>query len=388
MTCAARLRYQYSTAGVRAHYQSLEAQHQNLNLMQSTLNITLLEQLIDALQACYSRQEAYATIQPLVQQLFPEDVGAIFVMNSSKNLLEAIASWGPTPLTSDLIFTPDECIALRRGQAHAVEDTHCGLICQHIRSHSLPVETFCVPMVAHGETLGVLYVGSLNRGKIAQTKQLATKVAKHISLALANLELRETLNNQSFRDPLTNLYNRHYLEESLEREIRRSERHPQSLGIILLAIDRFKNFNESFGYEAGELLLREVGAFLPSRIRASDIACRYGGEEFLLLLPEASLKVIQQRAEQLRQSIKNLSIRYKRQTLNSITISCGVASFSVQSLSGKEHSLTGKAMIQVVHEALDIAKDQGGDRTVVHPTEMLKNSLDIGLNKAELTDVG
>ena len=110
--------------------------------MPSTLDVTLLEELIDALQACYSRQEAYTAIAPLVQQLFPDEVGAIFVMNSSKNLLEAIANWGPKPLTSDLIFTPHECFALRRGQAHAVEDTHCGLTCQHIRSHALPVETF------------------------------------------------------------------------------------------------------------------------------------------------------------------------------------------------------------------------------------------------------
>lgn len=335
--------------------------------MQSTLNIAVLEQLIDALQACYSRQEAYTAIKPLVQQLFPDEVGAIFVMNSSKNLLEAIANWGPEPLTSDLIFTPHECFALRRGQVHAVEDTHCGLTCQHIRSHSLPVETFCVPMVAHGETLGVLYVGSLNRGKIAQTKQLATRVAKHISLALANLKLREIINNQSFRDPLTNLYNRYYLEENLEREIQRSECHPQSLGIILLAIDRFKDLNETFGYAAGELVLREMGEFLPSRIRASDIACRYGGEEFLLLLPEASLTVIRQRAEQLQTSVKNLSIRYQSQTLNSITISCGVASFSKQSLKDKEHSITGKVMIQTVREALERAREQGGDRIVVHP---------------------
>ncbi|HEY9603202.1 MAG TPA: sensor domain-containing diguanylate cyclase [Allocoleopsis sp.] len=335
--------------------------------MQSTLDITLLEQLIDALQACYSRQEAYTAIQPLVQQLFPDEVGAIFVMNSSKNLLEAIANWGSEPLTSDLIFTPHECLALRRGQAHSVDDTHSGLLCQHMRCHSLPVETFCVPMVAHGETLGVLYVGSLNRGKITQIKELATRVAKHISLALANLKLREIINNQSFRDPLTNLYNRYYLEETLEREIQRSECHPQSLGMILLAIDRFKTLNERFGYAVGELLLREMGAFLPSRIRASDIACRYGGEEFLLLLPEASLSVIQQRAEQLQTSVKNLSIRYQSQTLNSITISCGVASFSQQRLTDKEHSLTGKAMIQTVREALERAREQGGDRIVVHP---------------------
>jgi diguanylate cyclase (GGDEF)-like protein len=317
--------------------------------MQTKLDITLLEQMIDLLQACFSLEDAYAAIKPLVQQLFPNEAGAIYVMSSSKNLLEAIATWGPVPLTSDPIFTPDECLALRRGQAHLVEDTHHGLVCQHIRSNSLPVETFCVPMMAHGETLGVLYVSSLNRGKITETKQLAMRVAKHIGLALANLSLRDTLNNQSLRDPLTKLYNRRYLEESLEREIRRFERYPQSLGIILLEVERFKQFNETFGYAAGECLLREMGIFLPSQIRASDIACRYRGEEFLLLLPEAPLKVTQQRAEQLRQNVKHLNIQYGRQTLGPITISCGVASFP-------EHGLTGKALIRAANEALNIAK--------------------------------
>jgi diguanylate cyclase (GGDEF)-like protein len=121
------------------------------------------------------------------------------------------------------------------------------------------------------------------------------------------------------------------------------------LGIILLEVERFKQFNETFGYAAGECLLREMGIFLPSQIRASDIACRYRGEEFLLLLPEAPLKVTQQRAEQLRQNVKHLNIQYGRQTLGPITISCGVASFP-------EHGLTGKALIRAANEALNIAK--------------------------------
>ncbi len=325
--------------------------------MQTFLNITVLEQLIDLLQTCFSLEEAYKAIKPLVSQLFPNEAGAIYVMSPSNNLLEAIATWGPLPLTSDLMFTPNECIALQRGEAHLVEDTHHGLVCQHVRSNFLPVETFCIPMVVHGETLGVLYVSSLNRGKITETKQLAVRVAKHIGLALANFKLRETVKNQSLRDPLTKLYNRYYLEESLEREIRRTDRHPQSLGLIMLEIDHFKDLTETFGYTAGELLLREVGQFLPSQIRASDIACRYRGEEFLLLLPNASLEVTQQRAEQLQQNFKHLTVQYKHQTLSSITISCGVASFSA-------HGLTGKAVIHAANAALNHARAKGRDRIV------------------------
>jgi diguanylate cyclase (GGDEF)-like protein len=210
-------------------------------------------------------------------------------------------------------------------------------------------------MRAHGETLGVFYVGALHRGRITQIKPLAETVAKHISLALANLKLRDTLNHLRLHDPLTQLYNRRYLEQSLEREIQRSVRQKLSLGIILLHVDRVEDFCDRFGHAAGDFLLREMGLFLPNHIRSLDIACRYGGQEFLILLPETSLDMTQQQAEQLRQNIKRLHFEYKGQTLGSMTISCGVASFP-------DRGVTAKAVLQAAHAALNRAIEQGGDR--------------------------
>ncbi|MEW6492784.1 MAG: sensor domain-containing diguanylate cyclase [Cyanobacteriota bacterium] len=329
--------------------------------METTVEINFLEQLIDLLQSCCSVEEVDAALKPLMQQLFPNEVGAIYVMSSSKNLVEAIATWGPLPLTSDPIFTPTECLALRREQAHMVEDIHHGLLCQHIRSDSSGVETLCVPMMAHGETLGIFYVGSLHRGGIAPIKPLAVSVAKYISLALANLKLRDTLNHLRLRDPLTTLYNRRYLEQSLEREIQRSGRQKLPVGVILLHIDRFEHFHDQLGYAASDCLLREIGMFLSRQIRASDMACRYRGKEFLLVLPEASLETTQQQAETLRQNIKQLNIEYNHQTFGAITISCGVASFS-------EHGLTSKAVLRAADAAMKLAQEQGCDRIVTLPT--------------------
>lgn len=340
--------------------------------MQTKLEIDLLEQLIDLLQACFSVDEADAALKPLMQQLFPKEVGAIYVISPSQNLVEAIAlwappeaiaTWGALPLTSDPIFTPDECLSLRRGQAHLVEDTHHGLLCQHVRPDSSAVETLCIPMMAHGETLGVLYIGSLYRGRITQIKPLAETVAKHISLALANLKLRETLNHLRLRDPLTKLYNRRYLEESLEREIQRSIHQRLPLGLVLLHIDRFEDFNNRLGHAAGDLLLREIGLFLRSQIRECDLACRYRGEEFLILLPEASLETTQQQAEQLRQNIKLLNFQHRGQALGSMTISCGVASFP-------EHGLTAQLLLREANAALRQAKEQGCDRIVTFPSSI------------------
>lgn len=326
--------------------------------MQINLNISALEQLIDLLQSSFSIEEASKTLEPLVTRLFPDEAGAIYVMSPSSEFLEAIATWGPKPLTSDPIFTPSQCLALQRGQSYLADDTHHCLLCQHIRTNSLPVETFCVPMLVHGETVGLLSVSSLKRGQISQTLQLAEKVAKHIGLALANLKLRETLKNQSLRDPVTKLYNRNYLEESLDREIRKLQRRPQPLGLIMLHIDRCDYFYQRFGQRGSDFLLREIGMFLPTQIRTSDIACRYGGEEFLLLLPEAPLLVTQQRAEQLRQGIKELNLQYRGQPLGLITVSIGVVNLS-------SHHLSAKEVIQTAKVALERARELGGDQVVM-----------------------
>jgi diguanylate cyclase (GGDEF)-like protein len=331
--------------------------------MQTTLNITVLEQLVDRLQACFSIEEAARAITPSIQQLFPNEAGAIYILRSPNNLLEAIATWGPIPLTSDPIVLHDECIALQRGEPHLVEDTQRSLLCQHVRPNSLPVETLCVPIIAHGDPLGVLYIGSLQRGRILAIQQLAARVAKHIGLALANLKLRETLKSQSLRDPLTKLYNRRYLEESLEREIHRTKRSQQPLGIILLALDRFEAIQQKLGLAGSELLLREIGLFLPNQIRSSDIACRYRGEEFLLLLPEACEAATRQRAEQIRENVKHLALQYKGRRLDFITFSCGFASLPT------DRDLTGRQILRGLSAASNQARAGGGDRAIAYTVE-------------------
>jgi diguanylate cyclase (GGDEF)-like protein len=185
-------------------------------------------------------------------------------------------------------------------------------------------------------------------------------VAEHIALALANLKLQDTLRSQSIRDPLTGLFNRRYMEESLEREMRRAGRGRHPVGIIMLDLDHFKRFNDTFGHEAGDTLLREVGAVLQRSIRGEDIACRYGGEEFTLIMPEASLLDAAQRAEQLREAIRSMNIHHRRQQLGPVTISLGVAIYP-------DHGPTGDAVLRAADAALYQAKARGRDRVAINP---------------------
>jgi diguanylate cyclase (GGDEF)-like protein len=213
-------------------------------------------------------------------------------------------------------------------------------------------------MMAHGEAVGLLSV-SATRGPLSEHKRrLALTVAEHIALALANLKLRESLRRQSIRDPLTGLFNRRYMEESLERETRRAVRGHHPVGIIMLDLDHFKQFNDANGHEAGDTLLREVGAILQRSIRAEDIACRYGGEEFILILPEASLPDAAQRADHIRNAVRAVQPIHRRQPLAQVTASLGVAIYP-------DHGATGEAVLRAADAALYQAKARGRDRVVV-----------------------
>src|SRR5256886_16943848 len=142
---------------------------------------------------------------------------------------------------------------------------------------------------------------------------------------MGNLKLREMLRNQSIRDPLTGLFNRRYMEESLERELRRADRRGHPVAVVMLDLDHFNRFNNTFGHQAGDALLKAFGEMATGLVRSEAMACRYGGEEFTLIMPEAALEVTLRRAEKLRQEVKDLRVQQRGQSLGVVTVSVGVA---------------------------------------------------------------
>ena len=181
------------------------------------------------------------------------------------------------------------------------------------------------------------------------------RVADHLGLALAKLKLQETLQNLSIRDPLTGLFNRRYMEESMERELRRAERKVKQVGVIMADIDHFKRFNDTFGHDAGDCLLREVAKVLARQVRGGDIVCRYGGEEFTIIMQEVTLAITQQRAEFLKESVRNLKVYQGDRALDPVTLSLGVAMFP-------DHGETYRAVLAAADVALYQAKQSGRDR--------------------------
>jgi diguanylate cyclase (GGDEF)-like protein len=320
-----------------------------------------LNQLGEWLQACTTVEEAHDVIGRLVGHLFPGMAGTVGVISASRNLVDTVATWGVLPAGEEGIFAPDECWALRRGQPHIVTDARKDLVCPHLRK-APPATYLCIPLVAHGETAGLLHIASSPAGRAgapapsaATAQRLATQVAEQLALALSNLALRERLRNQSIRDPLTGLFNRRYLEETLERELARAERSQHPIGVIMIDVDHFKRFNDSFGHNAGDALLREFGGLLRTHIRGGDIACRYGGEEFAVIMPDATLEDTQHRAEELRQATLQLRVTDQDQALGQVTISLGVAALP-------QHGTDSARLLRAADRALYSAKNAGRNR--------------------------
>lgn len=333
--------------------------------------ITFLGQLSSFLQTCTTSQEACTAIARFGPQLFPTEAGVIYLFHASRNFVESVASWGSVELHGEDMFQPADCWALRRGRLHAVGATATTMVCDHVARRGEPVQPYvCAPMMAQGETLGLLFLQAHpvagGTAALSEAKQqLAAAVAEQIALALSNLILRETLRQQSVRDPLTKLYNRRFLEESLDRELARLERKNLPLSLIMIDIDHFKTFNDTFGHDAGDAVLRDLGGILQRNIRTSDIACRFGGEEFTVVLPEANVEIGRQRGETLREAMRGLQLVYGGKPLGPVTLSMGVACFP-------EHGRQREQLLQAADAALYEAKNAGRNRVVVSTIKTLK----------------
>jgi diguanylate cyclase (GGDEF)-like protein/PAS domain S-box-containing protein len=328
-----------------------------------TVQITLLNEMAGLLQCAESRREAYAIAEQSLKKLFVgTHSGALFILNVQRNALETAVRWGETDHAQN-DFAPTQCRGLQLGRPHWSE---CPgeLVCEHV-NRAIEASYLCVPLMAHEETLGILHIrceaNSRNSDIEAEQKalegykRLAVAAASQIALSLANLRLRETLREQSIRDPLTGLYNRRFLQEALEKELQRAVRKERPVSVIFLDIDHFKKFNDEFGHDAGDSVLTSMADILRLHFRAEDLVCRYGGEEFAVVLPEATLQDALARAEELRKNTREFKLVHRGVLLRHITISAGIAVFP-------EHGQSGSELLARADACLYQSKENGRDR--------------------------
>lgn len=312
------------------------------------------------LQSSQSLEEAMRMTANVLAELLPDAGGRCYVLRSSQNRAESAAHFGTEAWPSSDLLTADQCWALRTGQPHRTGGPRHSMPCTHYREDVAPAAdawSHCVPLTAQGTSLGLLHVNG--RGVEPDGDHaLIEAVGEQLSLAMVNLHLRETLRQQSLRDPLTGLYNRRYLEESLQREMQRCQRRALPLSLLMLDIDHFKRFNDSHGHGAGDALLARIGQVLSEMTRGEDIACRYGGEEFTLVLPEVGAVDAARRAEEIRRVIASTTVLYLRKALGPATCSIGVATFP-------DDESTQARLMEAADSALYRAKALGRDRVEV-----------------------
>jgi diguanylate cyclase (GGDEF)-like protein len=271
-----------------------------------------------------------------------------------------VVTWNaPAGLESEC--APTDCWALRRGQVHDVTAVGAEVICGHVRQDITGYS--CRPLVSQGETIGLLYIEAVSpaAGRAADDTPANHDIdifAENISLAMGNQRLRESLRSQSIRDPLTGLFNRRYLEETLELDLSRARRSGSAVSVVMGDADHFKKFNDGFGHDAGDLVLRRIAEVMRANIRKGDLACRYGGEEFIIVLHAADTSEAAGRAEIIRRAIESMEVTFRGQALGSVTISLGVATFP-------GHADDGAALISTADAAMYAAKRSGRNRVAV-----------------------
>lgn len=317
---------------------------------------TLLAQMGELLQSCMSNDEVFAAALGFAPKIFPTRRGFIALLNARRDLVEIAGHWHDCE--PGVGFEPSSCWALRTGKPHLVVAGDTTAPCAH--AAGVKNTYLCIPILAQGETLGILHFQATEENPTLVDWELSLKAtfAGQVGLSVANIRLREALRAQSIKDPLTGLYNRRYLEETMEREIRRAVRAEQGLGVLMLDLDHFKKFNDTHGHEAGDAVLRETAAFLLKSVRSEDIVCRFGGEEFVVILPVADLKVSQARAERIRARLREMTVMHQGQSMGIVTVSVGVAELP-------QHGASAKELLEAADAALYRAKREGRDRVAV-----------------------
>lgn len=326
--------------------------------------VSRLFEMTEMLQSALDLGDANAVLRAAAADLVPDLGGALYVFNNSRDRLALSTTWG----RPDREALPDaiglqQCWALKRGKSHINHPNSHKLRCEHYSVSDYALE---IPMIARGEILGLLQIycdGDRAEERLKDVASIGAALADAMSLALSNIALRDKLRGQALRDPLTGLYNRRYMEDALERVVRLAEREKTEVSVIMIDLDHFKRLNDQHGHAKGDAVLRDTAAAITNQLRETDIACRYGGEELIVVLPNCGLEMAAAKAEGIRASIEALSEPNGAQVSASLGVACAPAT-----------SNSTRELLTNSDAALYRAKQEGRNRVVRAPAQKSKGS--------------
>ncbi|GAK58876.1 diguanylate cyclase with PAS/PAC and GAF sensors [Candidatus Vecturithrix granuli] len=342
---------------------------------QRTRELYLLNHMGGLLQTCRIEKETYSVVINICRLLFPASSGCLYILNEQKSALQKVHSWGTVLAESKEQSVEDYARAYQQDQKYKdpAEPTSLSSTLAYFPEERLVYAA----ITTMGDLLGILCLSFSDPGsdyaeqnwkqEMEAKRMVIARITDHYALFLNNLRLRETLRVEAIRDPLTKLYNRRYMETSLQREIYRATRDQTPVGLLLLDIDHFKRFNDTYGHPVGDLLLQEMGNILQCSVRLEDIVCRYGGEEFLLILPGASLTITNNRATEILDKVRSFQFAYQEKFLH-VTVSIGVAAIP-------DHGCELEKVIHAADTALYQAKANGRNQVSMASTSPLQPKL-------------
>jgi diguanylate cyclase (GGDEF)-like protein len=351
----------------QAHQTNLNLSHSVRALEDRAGESELLTSARDELQLCVDVKQAYQSATNGFSRLLVGTSGSLCFINNSRQLVEVVSNWrrtaaghGGESLLED-VYSPESCCGLRSGQPRwrlpRVSEIHC----THFAGNP-PERYLCLPIVAHGNTMGVLCVQCHDDAAVELVNRHMDglrQLVQFTGMAVATLNLRTKLENQSIRDSLTGLFNRHFMQISLERELARAARRKQSLAVFMLDLDQFKKFNDTYGHAAGDMVLKATADIFLASVRSEDIACRYGGEEFTIILPDITAASAWERAESVRQAVMNLRVPLEQEVYGDFSVSIGVALYPND---GEAADL----LLRTADQALYRAKRLGRNQVAIH----------------------
>ena len=313
----------------------------------------LLARMTQRLQGCESFEDVIKVAElfaPNIAQAIP---GRLYILDTDPWQMRCVAQWLSPPLEAD-VFHPDNCWAVRRGLSHPPVNGEPDIACYHL-SESQANQSLCVPLIAQGEAIGLLSFSNVTSAT-APSRAYLELMAEALGLALANQRLRNALLEKALFDSLTGLRNRHHLDDALHTQMNLAVRNGTPLSCLMIDIDHFKAINDSYGHEAGDLVIKSVAAIIQRAVRDIGMAFRYGGEEFLVLLGGTDEQSAMVCANDIYNSVHLLTLRYGLAEIGQIDVSIGIASYP-------QHTQSD-SLLRAADAALYRAKELGRSRIV------------------------
>jgi len=306
------------------------------------------------LQACVNLEDAFQVIPRYLSDLLPTLAGGLYIYSPLRQTMDLACSWNDFAMLVEE-FEVDDCLGLARNEVYRVGEFVPGQSCRHVdkgNGHHYA----CHPVIMDGTPFALLHYYHLGLELSESKLRLARIGADAIKMALSNLRMRENLRQETIRDPLTGLFNRRYMTETLDLELARAERSRRPLSLIMVDVDHYKSLNDQYGHSLGDKVLVQVSQLFENNIRRGDIACRYGGDEFVLVMPGVSLEVAIERAEHIRHQVMKMRVPVEGGGEETISLSMGVAAHPL-------HGHNAESLLRAADQALYQAKEAGRNRT-------------------------